>query len=135
MIRMYYISTAVEGLAAKDYDEILGKARKNNSKLGVTGLLVVKGGFFAQALEGEEQDVMELFEKIKLDKRHYRVVMISRKEVQERIFQDWEMGFKDINVSVDCADVDLNDPKYVEHPELLDRAFRHVIEVETSKHG
>lgn len=131
MIRMYYISTAIEGLTVLDYDDILTKARENNHKQGLTGLLVVKGGLFAQALEGEEQNVMSLFEKIKSDTRHHRVVVISKNEIEERIFPNWEMGFKDIDLSGDCPEIDLNDPKFVEQPELLDRVFRHVVELES----
>lgn len=127
MIRLYYISTAIEGLTQRDYDDILGKAHANNRKRDVTGLLVVKGGFFAHALEGEEQDVMSLFEKIKTDKRHYRVILISQEEVHERIFLDWEMGFKDINTSEDCVEVDLNDAQFVDQPDALDRVFRRIV--------
>ncbi|MEP3482314.1 MAG: BLUF domain-containing protein [Fuerstiella sp.] len=130
MIRIYYISTAAEGLTSLDYEDILSKARKNNQELELSGLLVVKGGLFAQAIEGREERVSALFEKIKLDKRHHRIVLISKTEIEERLFPNWEMGFKDIDVSESQLEIDLADPKFVKQPELLDRVFRHVVNQE-----
>lgn len=128
MFRMYYISTAAEGLTANDHEDILAKARKNNKAADVTGLLVVKGEFFAQALEGEKENVLALFEKIKRDERHYRVVLISEEEVSERIFSNWEMGFKDINSSEKLAEVDLGDPQFVSEPGRLNKVFQLIVE-------
>lgn len=131
MLRMYYISNVAKGLTARDYEDILAKARKNNQELGITGLLIVKGKFFAQALEGEHQHVMALFEKIKLDKRHEHVVMISQAEVEERIFSTWAMGFRDISFAAQFPNIDLSDPTLINSPESLDRVFRTVVEMET----
>lgn len=130
MFRMYYISTAIPGLTANDHEEILQKARKNNAALDVTGLLVVRGNQFAQALEGEREKVISLFEKIKLDKRHLRIVIISQEEVEARIFPQWEMGFYDIAPHEELSEIDLNDPKFVSCPSELDRCFRRIIEME-----
>lgn len=130
MFRMYYISTAIPGLTAKDHEEILQKARKNNATLDVTGLLVVKGNQFAQALEGKKKQVLALFEKIKLDKRHLRIVIISQEEVDTRIFPHWGMGFCDIAPHEGLSEIDLNDPKFVSCPSELDRYFRRVVEME-----
>ena len=130
MFRMYYISTAIQGLTENDYQDILAKARKNNVAQGVTGLLIVKGEFFAQALEGEKENVMALFEKIKQDRRHFRVVIISREDVEERIFSNWEMGFRDIGLSDEFPEVDLGDSRFVNDPTALDRVFRRVVEYE-----
>lgn len=90
----------------------------------------MKGKFFAQALEGEHQHVMALFEKIKLDKRHEHVVMISQAEVEERIFSTWAMGFRDISFAAQFPNIDLSDPTLINSPESLDRVFRTVVEME-----
>lgn len=129
LIQLFYISKAAEGLTAKDHADILATARKNNRPLGVTGLLVVKGAYFAQALEGEEDVVLPLFDKIKLDKRHAGVVRISYQKIQSRIFPSWDMGFKDINqLGGHLAEIDLADPKYVKDPANLSMVFKNFIE-------
>ena len=93
MFRMYYISTVAPSVTSDDFEDILEKARRNNAKLGVTGLLVVKDNNFAQALEGEKEDVLALYEKIKRDKRHLRIVLISQQEVDASNFLKLGNGF------------------------------------------
>ena len=126
---MYYLSTAATGVTTQDHDDILEASRKNNRQRNVTGLLVVKGGYFAQALEGEKQEVTSLFEKIKEDPRHHRIVHISEEEVSERLFDGWEMGYRNINESEQLSEVDLGDPKFVNNPNELDQVFRRIIEL------
>lgn len=133
MFQLYYISTAIDGLTPEDHEDILAKARKNNEALGVTGLLIVKGNHFAQVLEGEKENVMQLFEKIKLDKRHYRVVIISQTQIETRVFSHWKMGFRDVNTAPELlSEVDFSDPKYVDAPENLDKVFRKFVEFQNA---
>lgn len=64
----------------------------------MTGLLLYDNkGTFIQALEGDEEQVDSLFNKIREDKRHNRVNRISRKNIKSRAFPDWKMGFKVID--------------------------------------
>ena len=55
-------------VAAEDERSELGDifttARSNNKRLGVTGALVITGDAFAQALEGDEAVVRELYTRI-----------------------------------------------------------------------
>ena len=48
-----YLSEGTRSFSGKDLQEILTKARENNSKLGLSGMLLFKGGNFLQALEGD----------------------------------------------------------------------------------
>lgn len=131
MIRIFYISKASEDLTAKDHNQILDKARRNNARLGVTGLLVIKDGYFAQALEGEEAAVNELLSKIEKDPRHSGVVVLSREEADHRIFPGWEMGYRDLNcpsLSPEVREVDLADERFVKEPAELSFLFRGFVE-------
>lgn len=136
MYRMFYLSKIRDGLGQADLDSILQTARQNNKRLGITGLLVAKGKFFTQALEGEKYAVLDLFERIERDDRHQGVVIISSKDVEDRIFPGWDMGFRDLAVgapNVRLPDVSLDDPRFVSEPEQLSIIFRSIIEEDLNK--
>ena len=81
--------------------DILKTARKNNKQKNITGVLFVGNGFFMQSLEGEEEDVKALFEKIKVDERHSNVKIIGFSELKERRFKSWDMAYIDTKVISD----------------------------------
>lgn len=131
MIRMFYISKAAPGLTSDDHDDILAAARRNNRPTGVTGLLVVKDGYFAQALEGEEAAVTQIFSKIAEDPRHSGVVVLAKEETDHRIFPGWQMGYRDLNsgcVSKQLSEVNLGDERLVTSPAELSIMFRGFVE-------
>jgi hypothetical protein len=95
LVSLVYVSFANDkNLSEIELGEILTKARENNQKLNVTGMLLYRNGFFIQALEGEESVVMPLYEKIKQDPRHRSVLQIFKNNVRNRSFEDWSMGFQ-----------------------------------------
>lgn len=51
---------------------------------------------FLQILEGDKVVVQLLFEKIKKDKRHTHVSLISQDETPSRSFTGWSMAFQSI---------------------------------------
>ena len=72
--------------------DIFTTARRNNKRLGVTGALVISEGAFAQALEGDEAVVRELYEHISHDERHERVTLLEADAVEGRTFGRWAMA-------------------------------------------
>lgn len=97
MYRIMYLSTAIVRFTDEELEELLVIARKNNSTLNVTGLLIIKGRSFLQCLEGPKEAVNEIFEKIKLDKRHNSIIELIEEDEGQRYFPDWSMGYKNIN--------------------------------------
>lgn len=93
LIQIVYASVATKPLPEEALRELVTGARAENTRQGVTGLLLYKNGSFLQVLEGEEGKTIRLFEKIRSDKRHEGIVMLSRREVEQRGFPDWAMGF------------------------------------------
>jgi len=73
---------------------ILEVSRKNNRKQGVTGALVLYAHDrrFAQVLEGPEDDVLEVFERIRNDKRHDSLEIYESDPVPKRLFSRWAMA-------------------------------------------
>jgi hypothetical protein len=94
MFRLIYRSQS--RIAAEDAKPELGAifatARRNNKRLGVTGALIISDDAFAQALEGEEPVVRELYETICRDPRHEGVTLIGAEAVAERVFGRWAMA-------------------------------------------
>ncbi len=99
MIQLIYASAASVDFSAHDLTELLLRARKNNESVNVTGMLVYQDGAFLQILEGEEEDVFALYDKISKDKRHSNVRMLLQSQIDERSFGDWQMGFHDASGS------------------------------------
>jgi len=92
MIRMLYISDAVDDLSEDSINTILESAKKNNPSRGITGLLVYGGGVFAQVLEGPERDVLKKYVEIMTDTRHRNCRIVYITTTTERIFKDISMA-------------------------------------------
>lgn len=110
MINLIYASSATEMLTEPALLEILEKAREKNARLGITGMLLYRGGNFLQVLEGEDESVRELYKVIRQDQRHKRVMLIAERPVSERNFAEWKMAFVNLQ-SVKPEDV----PGYSEY--------------------
>lgn len=88
-----YVSLAVKEMPDDDLKLLLKYARQKNERLGITGMLLYRDGFFMQALEGDEESVDGLFERIRRDTRHRDVLLVYKEPVKARSFPDWTMGF------------------------------------------
>jgi len=97
MLSLIYVSTSVKLLNDEELLDILKISRENNSSKDVTGLLLYKGGNFMQVLEGSEEAVEALYEKIKVDPRHKDVNVLSREQISARQFPAWEMAFQNLD--------------------------------------
>jgi hypothetical protein len=94
-----YCSKSRKSFSQVELLELLTRSRPNNSKLGLTGMLLYKNGEFVQVLEGSEQEVRALIQKIKQDPRHADVVKLLEGYCDERQFPYWYMGFSDVDSS------------------------------------
>lgn len=83
---------------------ILMVSRRNNTAVGVTGLLYTDGVRFLQVLEGPEHLVTSTFERIRADPRHHAVVVLSDRQVDEREFGNWSMAHRLATDSADTFD-------------------------------
>lgn len=91
--QVIYASAAVVPFTESALSTLLLRARANNERLGITGLLLYHDGSFLQALEGEQASLEVLFSIISADKRHDHVVKLLARELDERHFDGWQMGF------------------------------------------
>jgi hypothetical protein len=73
--------------------DILHVARENNRKNRLYGALYYGNGNFFQCLEGSEQDINTLYEKLLRDPRHKDLKILLREPIERVSFGDWEMKF------------------------------------------
>ncbi len=70
---------------------ILGIARKNNIRDGITGCLICREDLYLQLLEGDSAAVIQAFARIAKDDRHAAVTKLMSGDVATRLFPDWAM--------------------------------------------
>jgi len=95
MFCLVYRSVASSTFNQVDIKEMLEKARVNNLRDNITGCLLYYEGEFIQYLEGNQVKVLALFDKIKVDKRHKDVTLLTYSVTDSREFKDWEMAYAD----------------------------------------
>ena len=91
MLQLVYISSAI-GCGPGEVSAILATSRRNNARLGITGLLYGDGTRFLQALEGPAAAIEQLYATIRADPRHRATVVLSRRDIAEREFGLWDMA-------------------------------------------
>lgn len=94
MFCLVYRSVAKPSFKQSEVEKMLKKARIANRNLGITGCLLYYAGEFIQYLEGNQIKVLELFDRIKKDKRHTDIELISYGERDSREFDQWEMAYE-----------------------------------------
>lgn len=92
-----YVSSVCDCLRKDDVQNILQSSTSNNKELGITGMLAYCNNHFFQIIEGEKDNVIELYEKIRIDCRHDGVIKLEEGIIKERHFEKWSMAFKSFN--------------------------------------
>lgn len=93
MYRLVYVSTAKDGIGPKEVGDILDVSESNNHERRLTGFLAHNGRHFMQALEGDREEVDDIYGQIVADTRHFGVVQIIGEKIEERAFPDWAMNY------------------------------------------
>ena len=92
MKRLSYISKFSRSLTKKEIENIGKISQTNNSREGITGVLLCCNGIFFQILEGEEESIDGLYHKILKDDRHDQILCLkSELNVLRRSFPHWSM--------------------------------------------
>ena len=79
MIHIIYASVETQSFSPAQLTELLQKARVENERVQLTGILLYSNGNFFQVLE-----------------RHRQLTLIVREPITKRFFADWSMGFSNI---------------------------------------
>ena len=104
-----YFSNWVGPFQEESFSRLLQQSRQNNALKGITGMLLYVRGNVIQVLEGEQQAVEALYERIEQDPRHTNISRVLDRPIRERLFAQWSMGYEtltnqqldEINILID----------------------------------
>lgn len=89
-----YTSKSSQELSNTEVEEIFEKTLENNNTKGITGILLYASGNFFQVLEGEKEQVYQLFyDTIYSDFRHLEIFVIMEKETPNPFFDSYSSSF------------------------------------------
>ena len=90
---LIYVSSAQVPFSNIELTKLLETARRNNTLIDVTGMLVYRDGNFMQVIEGEEEAIRGLHEKIRCDPRHGHLITLLEKTHHGTSVPRLEHGF------------------------------------------
>lgn len=93
--QIMYISSATGPMTAAECATIASASAPRNAAQGVTGLLLFNGKRFLQVLEGPQDVLDSIYDRIKCDGRHQALVKLRDVPIQTREFGQWAMAFDD----------------------------------------
>lgn len=92
MKRIIYISTVNRQLSDEEIAGIGQVSSRNNRTVGITGVLISVHDYFFQVLEGEEDAIDAVVERIRRDPRHKDMhILKAEHDIAERLFPKWSM--------------------------------------------
>ncbi len=97
IVRLIYFSElsidAKNGSMIDQINKILVSSQKWNQIKNITGALIFDSKWFVQVLEGDLDEVWNLYRKIESDPRHVNSRFVEMVTVPSRRFSDWSMGY------------------------------------------
>lgn len=96
MLSIVYSSVATTEFTDADLAVLLMNSRSNNKRLGLTGLLLYRDGYFLQLIEGPLDVVRERMAIIQADPRHGQVETQLEEILPERRFPEWTMAYRPV---------------------------------------
>jgi hypothetical protein len=107
---------------------ILSEARRNNREHGITGALICRQDMYIQLVEGPEDAIDALYERIRRDDRHIEVTLEASAIVEERMFPEWDM-LDDTSPSMTFSKEEVEEGAMERaDPETLRAMFRRIAE-------
>ncbi len=98
-----YTSRARLDLTDEDLGAIHQTARHLNALDGISGMLLFDGARFLQIVEGSEEAVDNLVERLRMDPRHSAFEVRDERHVERRSFPDWSMELVRVSAGYSCA--------------------------------
>ena len=86
-----YRSRATEPFSEEQLQQLLISSQTNNHKSGLTGLLLYDEGRFFQWIEGQSDQLADVWDAIQKDKRHTDIELMGQQPIPLRFFGDWDM--------------------------------------------
>lgn len=91
MYRLIYKSRANQLIDWEFVKTLIGKSESKNQQVGITGVLLATRTHFLQVIEGDFDEINQLFMHIARDPRHEEIQLVSFTCVESRLFGGWAM--------------------------------------------
>lgn len=92
LVQLAYVSRREPSLTNREIiDAIVIPGMRRNRALNITGCLWFGDERFLQVLEGDPKEVEGLYDRIRRDKRHFDVQLVSFAPVQQRSFDRFSL--------------------------------------------
>ncbi|HZG45409.1 MAG TPA: BLUF domain-containing protein [Allosphingosinicella sp.] len=98
-----YTSRAHLDVSEEDLRQIHDQARHLNALDGITGLLAFDGARFLQIIEGTEEAIDHLVERLRNDPRHTAFEIRDERMVDARSFPEWSMEMVRVSAGFENA--------------------------------
>jgi len=127
--QIIYTSQASEQFNKRNLLDLLHTSRGYNTIDNITGVLMHRDGYFLQIIEGEQDVIEDLFQRLNNDTRHENIKMILDRSIESRLFSNWAMGCADFDEPelsmLPGIRTDLSNPEVIEDliihlPEIAD---------------
>jgi hypothetical protein len=104
--QLIYSSVLSPSTKISEVSAIIRNSRARNFSSGITGVLLFDGQRFCQCIEGQTDQVSQLSENIKKDKRNidFKVIYLNTAE-DTRKFSNWRAGYPMENTLSVMSDV------------------------------
>ena len=93
LVQLIYASCRDAKLDAEGLQQVLDKAIVKNRANDLSGFIAFSDAYFLQLLEGAEDVVNGLYNRIANDPRHREVCLLSYQPIRKRDFPSWDMGY------------------------------------------
>jgi len=90
LVQLVYISEPI-GDMQSSLSEFIPLAQEKNKQFSITGLILSGKDFYLQVIEGEKENINQLYRNIVRDERHRHCTLLRYTETAFRDFADWSM--------------------------------------------
>jgi len=97
---LIYISRMSGGVDDVQLNMLMNNSRSFNISHGITGFLLSFDDVFMQYIEGDAEQIRNLFGTISKDRRHKDVKILAEGELEKRLFNNWGMGYRRLESSL-----------------------------------
>ena len=92
MYCLVYMSRPTREMGDDEVRDLLRRAKINNGRDGITGILVHDRRRYLQYLEGDEARVEATFARISIDPRHQAIIRLHSWTISRRQFPEWSLA-------------------------------------------
>jgi hypothetical protein len=92
LIQLIYVSSSRHLFNKTELIELASFCQEKNLQHEITGLLLYKDGSIMQVIEGNRENIEQLYFNIQCDIRHTNVTLLIKEFISARQFPHWSMS-------------------------------------------